>query len=127
MEKIASSQPLFVRSLCNDAAGNVWVATIDNGIQLLSTSSIQGDSIHFQKLPKEFDEFSQTEFRSIIKDHKGTLWMGSVSNGLIHYDPLTGSFQHITTTNGLESNTIYSLFCDKEKISGLVPIQVSRS
>lgn len=114
-KKIASSQPLFVRSLCNDAAGNVWVATIDNGIQLLSTSSIQGDSIHFQKLPKEFDEFSQTEFRSIITDHKGTLWMGSVSNGLIHYDPQTGSFQHITTTNGLESNTIYSLFCDKEK------------
>lgn len=114
-EKIASSQSLFVRSLCKDMSGNVWVATIDNGMQLLTKASLQGDSIQFQRLPKEFDEFSQTEFRSVICDKAGTLWMGSVSAGLIHYDPQSGLFQHITTTNGLESNTVYSLYNDREQ------------
>ena len=113
-KKIASSKKLFVRALCRDAMNNIWIATIDDGIKLLTPSSIVNDEIKFNPLPKAFDPFYETEFRAISQDKDGKLWFGSVSKGLIRFDPQTSDFQHITTDNGLSSNTVYSLYTDRE-------------
>jgi len=114
-KKLASSSvKLFVRSMCSDAAGNCWIATIGAGMMLLKPGSVQDSCLHFESLPAAFAPFQQAEFRALAEDKNKNLWMGSINNGIIRYNPQTGTFAHITTEQGLASNTVFALYCDEE-------------
>jgi hypothetical protein len=113
--KIASSpENLFVRDINTDRQGNIWIASIGSGVLLLKPTGVREGHIQFEKLPSSFTPFKQNEFRSIVEDKEGNLWMASINNGLIRYNPVTREFMHINMENGLASNTIFSLYCDKE-------------
>jgi len=114
-KKVASSaENLFVRSMCADKEGNVWIATIGAGIRKLESGSIYQHGFSFEKLPDFFNPFQHAEFRSIVLDHSGNLWMGSVNRGLLMYHPQTEVFLNISMDQGLVSNSVFSLYCDYE-------------
>ena len=110
----SSAEKLFVRDFFRDRAGNIWIATIGNGMMMINSAAITGSKIHFANLPPSFNPFSRTEFRSVVQDKEQNLWMAGINNGLIKYNPTTGEFVHFTMEQGLASNTLYALFCDRE-------------
>jgi hypothetical protein len=110
----SSTDKLFVRDICVDNKGNIWVATIGSGPRVFSPADIRNKVINFKKLPAQFDPFLHTEFRSIVYDKENCIWMGMVNNGVIKYNPSTNEFKHFTIEQGLASNTVFSLYCDKE-------------
>jgi len=110
----SSSEKLFVRNICADKEGNIWIASIGAGVQLLRPGNLRDSHIQFEKLPASFFPFQQNEFRAIVEDKEGNFWMGSINKGLIKYNPQTSEFLHISMDQGLASNTIFSLYCDKE-------------
>jgi len=109
-----SKEKIFVRNIFVDADGNAWISSIGNGIVLLKPASILNKQIVFEKLPSPLNAFSKTEFRAVVQDKEKNLWMAGINNGLIKYNPETGNFMHITIDQGLISNTIFSLYCDRE-------------
>ena len=112
---VASSQEkLFVRNIYVDASQNVWLASIGSGVLVLRPASIHSGHIAFENLPPPFEPFLHSEFRAIVGDRKNNIWMASVNEGLIKYNPDSGTFSHITTDQGLASNTVFCLYCDKE-------------
>jgi ligand-binding sensor domain-containing protein/two-component sensor histidine kinase len=113
-KKIASYPKLYVRDLCADGKGNVWIASIGEGVQCLSPASVQGDNIVFASLPDVLKPFSGQEFRSIVTDRQGNLWMSTISSGILCYNPGQNSFRQISTSNGLTGNTVFCLYTDRE-------------
>ena len=112
---VASSiEKLFVRNLCADTEGNIWISAIGSGVLLLKPGALQQGHIQFEKLPAAFNPFLTTEFRAVVTDSANNHWMATINNGLIKYNPTTQQFLHITMQQGLISNTIFSLYCDKE-------------
>ncbi|GHN01596.1 histidine kinase [Cytophagales bacterium WSM2-2] len=112
---VASSfEKIFVRDICTDSEGNIWIASIGAGVlKLLSTITV-GNKVQFEKLPPVFDSFLQKEFRAIVCDKQNNLWMGSVNTGLLKYNLSSQKLDHFTTDQGLASNTILSLYNDRE-------------
>lgn len=52
--------------------------------------------------------------RSLLIDTVGTeMWIGTIGEGLIRYNYKTGNARRFTTSDGLSSNTIYSILRDK--------------
>lgn len=112
---VASSvEKLFVRDLFADDAGRIWIATNGNGVKLLDGASVAGDRIRLAPVPACLLPFSTNEFRSITQDREGNLWLASIGKGLIEYNSRTGAFVHFSTDQGLASNTLYAVFCDRE-------------
>ncbi|HLZ89706.1 MAG TPA: histidine kinase, partial [Puia sp.] len=97
-----------------DAAQNVWLASIGAGVLLLRPGSIHSGHIRFERLPPPFEPFLHSEFRAIVGDKEKNIWMAGVNSGLFKYNPYSGVFSHITTDQGLASNTVFCLYCDKE-------------
>lgn len=110
----SSNEKLFVRNFCADSAGNIWISSIGSGLLLLKPNGIQQGLIQFEKLPAVFNPFVTTEFRAVVTDKENNHWMATINNGLIKYNPTSQQFQHIGMEQGLISNTIFSLYCDKE-------------
>ncbi len=114
-QRIASSaEKIFIRDFFRDAAGNIWASCIDRGVLLLKHHAVTGSRIDFEAITENFAGYAHTEFRSVITDRSGIIWMGSIGKGIVRYNPVTRSFLRLTTDNGLTSNTIFSLYCDKE-------------
>jgi len=110
--RVASSAgKFFVRDLCVDASGNLWAATIGSGVCLLRRGEVK-NAFPFSQLPPGLNAFRQAEFRAIVQDRAQNIWMASINQGLIEYNPASGEFHHITMQQGLASNTLFSLCCD---------------
>ncbi|MCB0566899.1 MAG: response regulator [Phaeodactylibacter sp.] len=52
--------------------------------------------------------------KRIHEDSRGRLWLGTQLNGLLIYDPASGSVQVINQAKGLSNNTVVSLLEDKD-------------
>lgn len=110
----SSSEKIFVRDMCEDADGNLWIATIGRGVMLLTKNSLTDTTIQFGNLPEAFAPFRSKEFRAIVRDRENNLWIGGINTGLLHYKPSTKELSHITRDHGLLSNTTFSLCSDRE-------------
>ncbi|TNE61366.1 MAG: response regulator, partial [Bacteroidetes bacterium] len=88
------------------AAGTVWVAT-NKG--LLKIDIRTGD--------QQWVDLAEGRISSVIRIHqddRGRLWLGTMLNGLVVYDPASGSTRIIDQTSGLSNNTVVSLLEDKD-------------
>jgi len=102
-----------VRSIFEDNQGNFWIGTRNNGIHLLDKKSGRIDRIGTNTdgskgliRPPVTTAFDHVTF--ITQDAFGFLWFGTLSNGLIRYDPLTKTSVQYGSNNpasGFTDNT----------------------
>ncbi len=86
----------YVKTICEDAAGNLWVGTV-NGIFILDTAN---------HLLKHYDVQNglKNEFiYGILRDNRGRMWF-SHNKGISVYDFITNAFHHYSSEDGLQSN-----------------------
>ena len=114
-QRIASTaEKLFVRNFYRDRMGNTWISCIDRGVLLLKAGSVTNPIIPLTAITDRDPQLQHTEFRSVTEDSAGTIWMGGIGKGMVAYHPASGILQRLTTGNGLASNTIFCLYCDRE-------------
>lgn len=87
----------------------MWVAT-GAGLFLFDLDRKTIEQFH-----KEGDEQHYLPHNVIVhlqEDENGYFWLASKGGGLIHWNPLDGTFEQYTTKNGLRNDFIYACYQD---------------
>ena len=86
--------------------GLVWVATSEG---LLKIDPRSGSREWVNLIPGR-----TVNVMRILQDKKGRLWLGTVLDGIVIYDPASGKKQTVDQSNGLSNNIVVSLLEDKD-------------
>ncbi|WP_020570783.1 hybrid sensor histidine kinase/response regulator transcription factor [Neolewinella persica] len=89
--------------------GTIWVAT-DGGL-----NRFEPGKQRFERYLRS-NEMPDDKILSIASTKEGDLWMGTISHGIMHFDPVTEKFRHFIATDGLVGNTmlISSVFQEED-------------
>ena len=85
-----------IYTLFEDAAQNLWVGTLSNGLYKL-----QKDNAHFENLTPN-DGLAGHSIFGILEDENNNLWI-STNNGISQYNPIEKSFTNYNYSDGLEN------------------------
>ena len=99
---LAGDDFLDIRSVAEDADGDLWVGTIGQGLFRLRENQVA----QF----RHSEGFTSKDARSLYCDPAGVLWVGSHYAGLFRFQD--GQFTAYTTADGLPCNTIMNIFPD---------------
>lgn len=102
-----------VFSMLQDHSGNVWLGTNKGLLHVNSSGQVTIASAYD---PRDTTKISDNSIYSIVerKAEPGILWLGlSNGGGLNRFDTSTGLATHITTEEGLPSNTLYGILEDE--------------
>jgi diguanylate cyclase (GGDEF)-like protein/PAS domain S-box-containing protein len=84
---------LRIMAFAPAAAGRWWLAT-SRGLMQLDTGTLR-------VVPIPLDGLGDPSLRSIARDARGDLWLGTTSHGLLHYRPATGYWRRMGDHAGL--------------------------
>lgn len=87
-----------ILAIAEDKTGNLWIGT-QGGLFVYRND-------RFQKVNLQRDS-SNVVIQSFLVDRYGKLWIGTMLDGVFINDNF--KIKHLTTRNGLSSNTIYSM------------------
>ncbi len=104
-----------VLDLLERADGTIWIATDGGGINILNPETEIFS--HLTHIPEDATSFPATSVLSLYEDSWGTMWMGSIRQGLIEAKPVSmTTFRQTTLRNsfGLSNETVLSLLEDED-------------
>lgn len=113
-----SASPLYhlsddqVSDAVEDQSHLLWVIYRDNTM-LTCISTITGEAIRDYILKYKGRKFING-FNCICADSSGKIWIGTMGEGLVCFDPSNGKVAVYNYSNGLTSDIIYSLCTDRE-------------
>lgn len=106
----------LISSIYEDKKGNLWIGTLQGGVNLRVTDEIsEKDSfISFQHDPSNANSLSHNSVFSIHQDQNGTYWLGTFGGGLnkMTWDlnkKKKPQFTHYFESDGLSNNAIYGV------------------
>jgi ligand-binding sensor domain-containing protein/GGDEF domain-containing protein len=107
----------FVNSLHQDALGNVWIGTAENGLIKYNTKN--GQYIHYIYDENDVSTIASNTIKTIYQDSHKQLWIAT-DKGLLIYNELENNFKrYIHEANNqrsLSSDFILSVFEDKNNM-----------
>lgn len=105
-----SIQSNAVRYIYCDNDGMVWAGTGIGIDQITSYTAIQ----HYTDFTANGNDLSSGDVRTFAEGRGGKIWMGTWDAGINIFDPVSGSFEYLTTNNlpGLPSNRIRFVYVD---------------
>ena len=114
--KVASpvgSPFIFVTGITQDVNGIMWFSTKSGLIRY------DGNQLTtFKNNPSNPNSIMSINLESIFADSDGTIWIGSLGQGLDHFDPMTGIFTHYIhdpdNNAGLINDTVTQILRDKQ-------------
>ncbi|GAB4415137.1 MAG: hypothetical protein OHK0039_23580 [Bacteroidia bacterium] len=101
-----------VQTLYEDKRRNLWIGTVDNGLNVRR----KGSDL-FEVYRKE-DGIASRSIRGILADAAGNIWVNS-NGGLSRFDPERASFTNYTREDGLASNNLYQNACLRSRTGEL--------
>ncbi|KYK23504.1 hypothetical protein AYK24_07365 [Thermoplasmatales archaeon SG8-52-4] len=108
-----------VTSIFEDNNGNLWIGTLEGGLNRLIHSNQSFK--RYQNDPKNPHSISGNDISCIMQDHRGVLWVGTNSNGLNRYYYDLDHFETISynpnESKSLAGNNVFSIYEDQ---SGLI-------
>jgi len=97
--------------------GDIWVGTWANGMSRIHFSEGDYTKPHFtnwKNNPTNQNSLNNNNVISLHQDKTGIIWIGTFGGGLDRYDPLSESFRHYTTNDGLPNNIIFAIQEDSQ-------------
>lgn len=94
----------WIRSICSDREGNLWVATGGGGVALLRASCVA--------TANPADQWQGRPVLSVSSSHDGGVWIGTEGAGLYHFHD--GQWSHFGTGAGLLNLFVWSVMEDDD-------------
>lgn len=108
----------WVSSLMENRLGQLWLGTANGLFQIKDGHSSQPKLVRADQLFSVLAALNDRDIRSLCEDQEGNLWIGTQSNGLYKWNPLTQDlvhFQHqVDNPYSLADNSIRSIVLDRE-------------
>jgi signal transduction histidine kinase/ligand-binding sensor domain-containing protein/DNA-binding response OmpR family regulator len=82
----------FINSLVEDSLGNLWVGTLDAGLNLYDRH--KDTFIRYQPKAGDHDALSDNWISDLYRDSKNNLWIGTEKEGLDLLEPGSKKFKH---------------------------------
>lgn len=86
----------IIRSICEDEAGDVWIATF-NGLNKYNRSDNQ--FIKYEFISENIHALNDASIYCLMKDQQGTIWSGSFFGEINCFHPEHGTFAYYFATN----------------------------
>lgn len=97
----------IISRFCEDENGNIWIASDDSGLSCFNPSTMQFIDFHGRE---KLNKHNLHALCIVGKD----LWIGTYGDGIQVLNAQTGKIKNYNTTNGLDENSIYSIFKDSQ-------------
>ena len=114
-----------IRAIFEDSRGVFWVGTMDDGLHIMDRKTgtferLTYDPAHPEKLSrppvKKGDLYDHITF--ITEDIAGTIWIGTYSEGLVRYDPVTKQISKFkaekSRSHGFTDSTSWCAFTSRD-------------
>jgi signal transduction histidine kinase/ligand-binding sensor domain-containing protein/DNA-binding response OmpR family regulator len=105
----------FVRDVCEDRDGRIWIATDHGGVNIFDKKTRQVQVLKHS--PQDPSSISQNSTISIYCDDIGTVWIGTYKNGVSYYNPQMFKFERppasFFTNRPLETKDCNALLKDR--------------
>ena len=106
--------PNFIYSIFEDTKGNIWVATIGNGVYYFNPVTKEKGNIRSN--PADVNSLSSNEVNSVFEDSDHDIWMATEGGGLCLYNVLKKKItKRYNTKNGFPSNYVFRILEDGGK------------
>lgn len=103
----------FVLDITEDWEGNIWVATMGNGV--FKYNPLTEHTLHFLHDSKDTSSLSSNSVSNITKDSQGDLWFSTDRGGICKYNQANGSFSTYSIEHGLPDDVAYKILEDKHR------------
>ena len=100
----------YIRTVVEDRNGFLWIGTQGGGMNKFDPQT--EEFTLFQNIPDDATSISNDFIFSIIENEDNTFWIGTYGGGLNKFNPITGKCDRYTASQGLASNSIYSIVKD---------------
>ncbi|MDN3547705.1 hybrid sensor histidine kinase/response regulator [Mucilaginibacter aquaedulcis] len=100
-----------INSLLQDSHGNLWVGTNDGGLNLFDKKA---QTFTVYKHDNSKNSLSNNTAVDLLEDHAGNLWICTF-DGINRFDPKTGKFTALKTSDGLPNNYTYAVREDNSR------------
>jgi ligand-binding sensor domain-containing protein len=94
-----------------DRKGILWIGTRDG---LCSYASNQANFIRYPMVGNSKNRHFSPWITDIFQDSKGRYWVGTHGGGLNLFDPEKGTYQVLTTEEGLADNVVCEILEDQQ-------------
>lgn len=101
----------YIRTIEEDAEGNIWIGSHGGGIGVYHPANNKWD-IYTQGN----SQLAGDKVQVILRDSRGNIWVGTYGGGLSLFDKATGRFINYDEKDGLQNTTIYQILEDKDGI-----------
>ncbi|MGL5920727.1 MAG: ligand-binding sensor domain-containing protein, partial [Bacteroidales bacterium] len=105
----------FVRKVCYDFEGKLWIGTF-NGLNVLNERTGTFQKYFHNEL--DVQSISQNSIRSIFMDSQGGMWMGTYFGGINYHHALKDRFKHKKSIPSINSLNDRVISCIVEDPSG---------
>jgi ligand-binding sensor domain-containing protein/signal transduction histidine kinase/DNA-binding response OmpR family regulator len=116
-EKDEKGRTLFVRNICIDAEGKIWLGA-ETGLYIISPKDNHRE--HLQHIANDPYSLSDNAIHSLFQDSEGGMWLGTYFGGVNYYTKYDSQFEKhypVPGDNSISGKSI-SEFC--EDPSGLI-------
>lgn len=110
----------YIRHICQDSKGVMWVAGSDGIIRFDPDKLIQDPSafITYRMNLNDKNSLNCNDIKTIYEDEEGIIWIGTAGGGISRYVAATDTnpehFVAYTTDNGLSGDFVSGILEDKE-------------
>lgn len=104
-------EKLNIRTISIDNTGKVWLGTHGNGLKCFDSRN--GNVKTYNHIEDNDSSICCNYILSTLIDNSNNFWMGTQNGGLCYYNKANDSFISLNENDGLNSNTVFSLFQDE--------------
>ncbi len=109
---IKSLGSLFTYDIQEDKYGNIWIATMGNGVYKYALTT--GKVKVYKHQDNNLNSLSSNTVSSITVTNKGVVWFSTDRGGICKYNERTDNFTCYTKKNGLPDDVAYKILEDKQ-------------
>lgn len=110
-EKLLPFGYAYMRDILDDRNGNIWVATMGNGVFCYQPET--GNLDNYKHIEGDSTSIGTNEVTGISEDSYGRLWFSTDRGGLSCFSPDKGTFRTYTKADGLPDNVTYKAVEDR--------------
>lgn len=101
-------------AITQDQQGYIWFSSFTKGLIRYNGKDFK----YYRHEPDNANSPASNLIISLAVDSSGSIWLGTLGNGIDRYDPVTNKFTHFTysnsDTNTIASDTVASIMVDRK-------------